>query len=53
MLIWSRVYDEWIHRQDIRRALGMSDEDVDVEQIEEERGLPEHEQRPEHRLRAN
>ena len=31
MLIWSRVYDEWIHRQDIRRALGMSDEDVDVE----------------------
>ena len=30
LLIWSRVYDEWIHRQDIRRALGMPDEVVDV-----------------------
>jgi uncharacterized protein (TIGR03083 family) len=29
--IWVRAYDEWIHRQDIRRALGMSDEDVDAE----------------------
>ncbi len=29
--IWVRVYDEWIHRQDIRRALGMPDEDVDAE----------------------
>jgi uncharacterized protein (TIGR03083 family) len=33
--IWVRAYDEWIHRQDIRRALGMSDEDVDVEAASE------------------
>ncbi|HYT79853.1 MAG TPA: maleylpyruvate isomerase family mycothiol-dependent enzyme [Actinomycetota bacterium] len=31
LLIWSRVYDEWIHRQDMRRALGLPDEEVDVE----------------------
>jgi uncharacterized protein (TIGR03083 family) len=30
LLIWSRVYDEWIHRQDMRRALALTDEDVDV-----------------------
>jgi len=30
LLIWSRVYDEWIHRQDMRRALGLSDEEVDL-----------------------
>ena len=29
--IWVRAYDEWIHRQDIRRGLGMPDEDVDAE----------------------
>ena len=30
LLIWSRAYDEWVHRQDMRRALGLSDEDVDL-----------------------
>jgi uncharacterized protein (TIGR03083 family) len=30
LLIWSRVYDEWIHRQDMRRALALSDEEVDL-----------------------
>ena len=30
LLIWSRVYDEWVHRQDMRRALGLPDEDVDL-----------------------
>jgi uncharacterized protein (TIGR03083 family) len=30
LLIWTRVYDEWVHRQDIRRAIGLPDEDVDV-----------------------
>ena len=30
LLVWSRVYDEWIHRQDMRRALGLPDEEVDV-----------------------
>ena len=29
-LMWSRVYDEWVHRQDIRRSLGLADEDVDL-----------------------
>jgi uncharacterized protein (TIGR03083 family) len=33
--IWVRVYDEWVHRQDIRRALGMPDEDVDLEAASE------------------
>jgi uncharacterized protein (TIGR03083 family) len=31
LLIWSRVYDEWIHRQDMRRALGLTDQEVDLE----------------------
>ena len=31
ILIWSRVYDEWVHRQDMRRALGLPDEEVDLE----------------------
>ena len=35
MLIWIRAYDEWVHRQDIRRALGMEDEEVDVEPVAE------------------
>jgi uncharacterized protein (TIGR03083 family) len=30
LLISTRIYDEWVHRQDIRRALGMADEEVDV-----------------------
>jgi len=30
LLIWSRVYDEWIHRQDMRRALALPDEDVNL-----------------------
>ncbi|HEY3210262.1 MAG TPA: maleylpyruvate isomerase family mycothiol-dependent enzyme [Actinomycetota bacterium] len=30
LLVWSRVYDEWIHRQDMRRALGRTDEEVDL-----------------------
>lgn len=30
MLLWSRAYDEWVHRQDIRRSLGLTDEDVDL-----------------------
>jgi uncharacterized protein (TIGR03083 family) len=35
ILAWSRVYDEWVHRQDIRRALGMPDEDVDLAPVAE------------------
>ena len=31
LYVWVRTYDEWVHRQDIRRALGMPDEDVDAE----------------------
>ena len=30
LLVWSRAYDEWIHRQDMRRALGLPDEEVDL-----------------------
>lgn len=30
LLLWARAFDEWVHRQDIRRALGMPDERVDV-----------------------
>jgi uncharacterized protein (TIGR03083 family) len=30
LLIWSRVYDEWIHRHHMRRALGIPDEEVDL-----------------------
>ncbi len=26
--IWARAYDEWVHRQDIRRALGRPDERI-------------------------
>jgi uncharacterized protein (TIGR03083 family) len=29
-LVRARAYDEWVHRQDIRRALGMGDEEVDL-----------------------
>jgi uncharacterized protein (TIGR03083 family) len=32
---WVRAYDEWIHRHDIRRALGLPDEQVDVASISE------------------
>ncbi len=35
MLVFSRAYDEWIHRQDIRRALGQPDEDVDLAPVTE------------------
>jgi uncharacterized protein (TIGR03083 family) len=35
MLVFSRAYDEWIHRQDIRRALGEPDEDVDLAPVGE------------------
>jgi len=28
--IWARAYDEWVHRQDIRRALGEPDERTDL-----------------------
>lgn len=31
LLLWARVFDEWVHRQDMRRALGLPDEEVDVE----------------------
>jgi uncharacterized protein (TIGR03083 family) len=31
LLLWSRVYDEWVHRQDMRRALGLPDQEVDLE----------------------
>jgi len=30
MFAWSRPFDEWVHRQDIRRALGMADETADL-----------------------
>jgi uncharacterized protein (TIGR03083 family) len=30
MFAWSRPFDEWVHRQDIRRALGMADEQADL-----------------------
>jgi uncharacterized protein (TIGR03083 family) len=35
MMLWIRAYDEWVHRQDIRRALGMGDESVDLASIAE------------------
>jgi uncharacterized protein (TIGR03083 family) len=35
LLIWARPFDEWVHRQDIRRALGLPDEDVDLENVAE------------------
>lgn len=31
LYVWVRAYDEWVHRQDIRRALEMGDETVDLE----------------------
>jgi uncharacterized protein (TIGR03083 family) len=33
LLIWSRAYDEWVHRQDMRRALEMPDEDADLSSV--------------------
>jgi uncharacterized protein (TIGR03083 family) len=33
LLVWVRAYDEWVHRQDIRRALGQPDQEVDVASI--------------------
>jgi len=33
--IWIRAYDEFVHRQDIRRALGLPDDDVDATAIAE------------------
>ncbi len=35
LLIFSRAYDEWVHRHDVRRALGMPDETVDVAPVAE------------------
>jgi uncharacterized protein (TIGR03083 family) len=35
LLIWVRAYDEWVHRQDIRRALGEADEDTDLASVTE------------------
>ena len=35
LLIWSRAYDDWVHRQDIRRAVGMDDEQVDLAPVAE------------------
>ena len=33
LLIWSRAYDEWVHRQDMRRALGLPDESLDLASV--------------------
>jgi uncharacterized protein (TIGR03083 family) len=33
LLLWVRAYDEWVHRQDIRRALDLGDEDDGVDPI--------------------
>jgi hypothetical protein len=33
--VWIRAYDEFIHRQDIRRALGLPDDDADATAIAE------------------
>jgi hypothetical protein len=33
--VWIRAYDEFVHRQDIRRALGLEDDRVDATQIAE------------------
>ena len=35
LLIWARPFDEWVHRQDIRRALDLPDEEVDLETVAE------------------
>jgi len=34
-VLWVRAYDEWVHRQDIRRALAMPDDQVDLDDIAE------------------
>ena len=34
-VLWVRAYDEWVHRQDIRRALQMPDDQVDLDDIAE------------------
>ncbi len=33
--VWIRAYDEFVHRQDIRRALGLEDDRVDATQVAE------------------
>lgn len=33
--VWVRAYDEWVHRQDIRRALDLEDEEADMAPITE------------------
>src|SRR5439155_13328813 len=30
LFAWSRSFDEWAHRQDVRRALGMPDDTADL-----------------------
>lgn len=35
MLIHGRAYDEWVHRQDMRRGLGQPDETVDLAPVAE------------------
>jgi uncharacterized protein (TIGR03083 family) len=35
LVLWVRGYDEWVHRQDIRRALAMPDEQIDLDEIAE------------------
>ncbi|HJP65435.1 MAG TPA: maleylpyruvate isomerase family mycothiol-dependent enzyme [Actinomycetota bacterium] len=35
MLIHGRAYDEWVHRQDMRRGLGQPDEEVDLASVAE------------------
>lgn len=34
-LVWGRAYDEWVHRQDVRRAVGRPAEDADLAPIVE------------------
>ncbi|MDP9343645.1 MAG: maleylpyruvate isomerase family mycothiol-dependent enzyme [Actinomycetota bacterium] len=33
LLLWARPFDEWVHRQDIRRALAMPEEEADLAPI--------------------
>jgi uncharacterized protein (TIGR03083 family) len=35
MVLWVRAYDEWVHRQDIRRALNLPDDQTDLDEIAE------------------
>ena len=35
MAMWARAYDEWVHRQDIRRALELADDQVDLDEVVE------------------